>query len=96
MEISSKERKIIEKAAQPMNASVLIGGSGVTPEQIKHISLMFETHEVIKVKFNEFKDEKRELAETIAKGTDSTLVRIIGNVAIFYKMSLNKNVDHIL
>lgn len=96
MEISSKERKIIEKAAQPMNAAVLIGGSGVTPEQIKHISVMFETHEVIKVKFNEFKDEKRELAETIAKETDSTLVRIIGNVAIFYKMSLNENVDHIL
>ena len=37
------------------------------------------------MKFNEFKDEKKELARAIEEKTDSTLVRIIGNVAIFYK-----------
>lgn len=60
--------------------------------QSANISRIFRTlgevikiHELIKVKFNEFKDEKKELARAIEEKTDSTLVRIIGNVAIFYK-----------
>lgn len=96
MELTSKQRKILEKFAQPLSAGVLIGGGGVTPEQINHINMMFETHELIKVKFNEYKDEKRDLSEKIASETASTLVRIIGNVAIFYKESTKDNVEHLL
>ena len=42
-------------------------------------------HELIKVKFNEYKDEKKDLTNQLCAGTDATLVRIIGNVAILYK-----------
>ncbi len=85
IELTSKQRKILEKAAQPMSAIVIIGGAGVSEEQINQIKTVFKTHELIKIKFNEFKDEKKELSSSIAKETESTLVRIIGNVAIFYK-----------
>ena len=85
IELTSKQRKFLEKSAQPMSPLVLIGGAGVTEEQIKQIQAVIKIHELIKVKFNEFKDEKKELARAIEEKTDSTLVRIIGNVAIFYK-----------
>ena len=85
IELTSKQRKFLEKTAQPMSPLVLIGGAGVTEEQIKQIQTVIKTHELIKVKFNEYKDEKKSLADSIQKETDSTLVRIIGNVAIFYK-----------
>ena len=85
IELTSKQRKFLEKSAQPMSPLVLIGGAGVTEEQIKQIQAVIKIHELIKVKFNEFKDEKKELARAIEERTDSTLVRIIGNVAIFYK-----------
>ncbi len=85
IELTSKQRKFLEKSAQPMSPMVLIGGAGVTVEQIKQIQTVIKTHELIKVKFNEFKDEKRELAKEIEEQTASTLVRIIGNVAVFYK-----------
>lgn len=85
IELTSKQRKVLEKAAQPMSALVIVGGAGVSEEQIKQIQNVIKTHELIKVKFNEFKDEKKELSKMIEEQTDSTLVRIIGNVAIFYK-----------
>ena len=85
IELNSKQRKILEKSAQSLPALVIIGGVGVTDEQINQISTVIKSHELIKVKFNEYKDEKKPLSEQIAQKTDSVLVRIIGNVAIFYK-----------
>lgn len=85
IELTSKQRKVLEKNAQPLSPLVQIGGAGVTAEQEKQIERLLGEHELVKVKFNEFKDEKRELSEEIARKTDSTLVRIIGNVATFYK-----------
>ena len=85
IELTSKQRKVLEKNAQPLSPLVQIGGAGVTAEQEKQVERLLGEHELVKVKFNEFKDEKRELSEEIARKTDSTLVRIIGNVATFYK-----------
>jgi RNA-binding protein len=85
IELTSRQRKVLEKAAQPLSPLVLIGGAGVTEEQIKQIQTVIKSHELIKVKFNEFKEEKKELSISIAEQTDSTLVRIIGNVVILYK-----------
>lgn len=85
MELTSRQRKILEKAAHPLSAAVLVGGAGVTPGLCSQVSAALKTHEIIKVKFNEFKDEKIPLAEKIAQSTDSTLVRITGNVAVFYR-----------
>ena len=85
MEINAKQRKFLEKNAQGLNALVQVGGAGVTENQIAQISRLLEEHELIKVKFNEFKDEKRELSNEIAQKTDSKMVRLIGNVLILYR-----------
>jgi len=44
-----------------------------------------EDHELIKVKFIQSKEEKDDLARAAADKTGSVLVRIIGNVAIYYR-----------
>ena len=85
MDLTSKERKYLEKCAHSMEPLVIIGGAGLTEEQVKQIDSVLKSHELIKVKFNEFKDEKRELSEDMAQKTNATLVRIIGNVAILYR-----------
>ena len=91
MDINAKQRKFLEKNAQPLSALVQIGGAGVTENQIAQISRLLGEHELIKVKFNEFKDEKRELGAEIAKKTNSTLVRLIGNVLILYRPAKETN-----
>ncbi|MGI5058720.1 YhbY family RNA-binding protein [Treponema pectinovorum] len=87
IELTSKQRKLLEKAAQPMSALMIIGGSGLSEEQINQFQNIAKTHEIIKVRFNDFKDEKSDLSKDLEEKTDSTLVRIIGNVAIFYKQA---------
>jgi RNA-binding protein len=85
IELSSRQRKILEKHAQQLSPSVLIGQAGVSDQSVAQIDLMLKSRELIKIKFNEFKEEKRELSERISLSCHASLVRIIGHVAIFYR-----------
>ena len=91
IELSSKQRKILEKHAQPLNPVILIGGGGVTDAVIAQAEKAIAAQELIKIKFNEFKDEKKELSAQLAEGVKGTLVRIIGNVAIIYREAKEPN-----
>ena len=85
MEINAKQRKFLEKNAQPLNPLVQVGGAGVTENQLAQISRLLGEHELIKVKFNEFKDEKQELSAELSEKTGAIFVRLIGNVLILYR-----------
>ena len=91
MEINATQRKLLEKNAQPLSPLVQIGGAGVTENQITQISRLLDEHELIKIKFNEFKDEKRDLSTEITEKTDATFVRLIGNVLILYRPAKEPN-----
>lgn len=83
--LTSKERKLLEKKAHAIEPIVIIGQNGVTPTVIMQVKNALKTHELLKVKFNEFKDERFELADQIAAETDSVKVRLIGNILILFK-----------
>ena len=85
IDLNSKERKILEKAAHDLQPVVIVGGAGVTEGLVKMVDSSLAVHELIKVKFNEYKDEKVELVNQICNQVNATLVRIIGNVAILYR-----------
>lgn len=85
IELNSKQRKILEKAAHNLNPVVIIGSAGLTDGVIGMTDTTLAAHELIKVKFNEYKDEKKDLTQDLASKTNSTLVRLIGNVAILYR-----------
>ena len=85
MILNSKQRKILEKAAHDMQPVVIVGGAGVTDGVMKMIDDSLATHELLKVKFNEYKDEKVELTNDICVQCNAILVRIIGNIAILYR-----------
>lgn len=85
IELNSKQRKILEKAAHELQPVVIIGGAGVTDGVISMVQNSLKAHELIKIKFNEYKDEKFDLTNELCAKCDATLVRLIGNVAILYK-----------
>ena len=85
IDLNSKQRKILEKAAHDLQPVVIVGGAGLTDGVVQMTADTLAAHELIKVKFNEYKDEKQELTTELCARTDATLVRIIGNVAILYK-----------
>ena len=87
IELTSKQRKALEKIAHDIEPVVIIGAAGVTDGVIKMVQTSLDAHELIKIKFNEYKDEKTELTQKICTETDATLVRIIGNREILYKQA---------
>ena len=90
MELTSKQRKILEKAAHDLQPVVIVGGAGVTEGVISMVANSLKAHELLKIKFYEYKDEKVELTQDICSQCNATLVRIIGNVAILYKEAEKK------
>lgn len=90
MDINSKQRKLLEKHANTIEPVVIVGGAGVTDGVTEKVQQSLASHELIKIKFNEFKDEKHELTAGIVEATGAVLVRIIGNVAILYKAAEKK------
>ena len=85
IELTSKQRKNLEKLAHDLQPVVIVGGAGVTDGVISMVNNSLAAHELIKVKFNEYKDEIRELTTELCEKTDATLVRIIGFTVILFR-----------
>lgn len=85
IELTSKQRKNLEKIAHDLQPVVIVGGAGVTDGVVSMVKNSLAAHELIKVKFNEYKDEIRELTADLCEKTDATLVRIIGFTAILFR-----------
>ena len=83
--LNSKQRKLLEKAAHDLQPVVIVGGAGLTEGIISMAAATLASHELIKIKFNEYKEDKQAFTQQICDNTEATLVRIIGNVAILYK-----------
>jgi RNA-binding protein len=83
--LSNKQLAYLRSAAHHLNPTVMIGLQGLNDAVMTKINAELEAHELIKVKFLDFKDLKRELSASIAAQTNSVLVTIIGNIAILYR-----------
>ncbi len=72
-----------------MNPAVFIGQKGVTQALIEEVDTALEATELIKVKFNDFKekDQKNALIQAVAKATKSHVAGMIGHVAILYRQN---------
>ena len=79
------QRSYLSKKAHSLKPVVMIGGNGLTEAVIKAVDAELENHEMIKVKFVDHKETRRELAEELAEKTESHLVRVIGNMAVIYR-----------
>lgn len=89
--LTSKQRAYLMKLASDLDPVFQIGKSSLTPEGTAAISEAFNTRELIKISVlkNCF-DDPRELAQTVAERTKSTVVQVIGKKIVLYK----ENKDH--
>ncbi len=81
------QKKYLRGLAHDKKPLVFVGQKGVSATLIKAMDEALDAHELIKLKFNEFKekDQKKEVAEIIEKETLSEMVGMIGHMAIFYR-----------
>ncbi len=83
--LTSPQRKFLRSLAHHLDPIVLVGKQGVTDHLVASVDQALTAHELIKVRFNGHKDEKRALAEEIRERTGSEVAGILGHVAILYR-----------
>jgi RNA-binding protein len=81
------QKKFLKGLAHRLKPVVFIGQKGLTENLIGSIHQALDTHELIKVKFIEYKQKQQEaaLAEAVETEAGCLLVGLIGHVAIFYR-----------
>ena len=86
-ELQGYQRKYLRGLAHKLPAVVMVGHKGLSEALVKSTDEALTTHELIKIKFTDFKGkaEKADIASGLASATDSRLAGIIGHTAILYR-----------
>ncbi len=86
-ELSGFQKKYLRGLAHGAKPVVHIGHQGVTDAVIRAADDALATHELIKVKFVDFKEkaQKRAISGELEARTGADLVGMIGHVGIFYR-----------
>lgn len=75
----------LKAAAQLLKPLLKIGRDGVSPGFLAALDRALRDHELVKVRFEELKTEKKTLAPELAAQTGSRLVMRVGHVAVYYR-----------
>jgi RNA-binding protein len=83
--LSSAQVRALKAQAQRLKATFKVGKEGLSPRFLAALDEGFKHHELIKVKFDEFKEQKKELSPQLAEKSGSHLVTRVGNVVVLYR-----------
>jgi RNA-binding protein len=83
--LTSKQRINLKVLAHSLDPIVQIGKNGLTEQSLTTINKALADHQLIKIKFLDYKDEKSNFSTIIEKRTGATLIDVIGNVIILFK-----------
>lgn len=85
IQLTSAQKRKLKGLAQHLEPVLRVGKAGLSDAFLRSLDEALAIHELVKVKFAEFKDEKKELAPTLAGKTGSWLVAQVGNVVVLFR-----------
>lgn len=83
--LTNAQIRKFKAAAQLMDPMLKVGKSGLSDGFVRTVSEALDQHELVKIKFAEFKEQKKELAPLLAEKTGSHLVMRVGNVMVLHR-----------
>ncbi|MBI9031653.1 YhbY family RNA-binding protein [bacterium] len=87
MNLTGKQKAYLKKLVHATKPLVMIGGKGVSEQVIKAIDEELTLKELIKIKFSDFKEQKKEIFPQIAEQVDAIAIDLIGNIGILYRQN---------
>ena len=84
-QLNNTQKQHLRRLAHDLKPVVQIGKNGLTEQVHATVDQELSAHELIKVKFMDFRDAKRELTDDLVAASSSALIGLIGNVAILYR-----------
>ncbi len=83
--LSAAAKRELKAHAQKLEPVVKLGHGGMSEAFLKSMDAALATHGLVKMKFTDFKEERKTLAPVIAERTGSALLAQVGNVAVFFR-----------
>ena len=83
--MNSHTRNYLRKRAHELSPVVMVGKSGLDSRILQALDQALVSHELVKVKFVDNKESKREIAASMAESNGAELITVIGNVAVIYR-----------
>ncbi len=83
--LTNKQISQFKSAAQLMDASLKVGKAGLSDAFVRSVSEELDRHVLVKIKFADFKEEKKTLAPLLAEKTGSHLIMRVGNVMVLHR-----------
>lgn len=83
--LTNPQLRELKARAQLMKPTLKVGHDGLSDPFIAALDQALNHQDLVKVKFSDFKEQKKELAPQLASRTNSVLVMRVGNVAVLYR-----------
>jgi RNA-binding protein len=83
--LNNAQRRALKAQAQRLKAMLKVGKDGLSQPFLAALDAALKDHELVKVKFDSFKEEKKTLAPQLAERSGSDLVTRVGNVVVLYR-----------
>ena len=84
-DISNRELRALKARAQLLKPMLKMGKDGLSPAFLKELDTMLTHHDLVKVKFDEFKDQRKELGPQMAAGVSARIIMAVGHVVVLFR-----------
>src|ERR1700690_4327282 len=85
LSLTNPQVRDLKAQAQRLKATLKVGKEGLSPQFLAALDDALKHHELVKVKFDDFKEQKKELAQQLAEKSGSHLVTRVGNVVVLFR-----------
>ena len=85
--LSSSQRSYLRSQSHHLEPVVIIGKNGISDGSIETVNKALNARELIKIKFREYKDEKKSFSHQLAESTESHIVGTIGHTVILFRQN---------
>jgi RNA-binding protein len=83
--LTNSQIRAFKAQAQRLKATLKVGKEGLSPQFLAAVDEALKHSELIKIKFDNFKEQKKELAPQLAEKSGSHLVTRVGNVVVLFR-----------
>jgi RNA-binding protein len=85
LSLTNAQIRDLKAQAQRLKATLKVGKEGLSAQFLAALDGVLQHHELVKVRFDEFKEQKKKLVPQLAEKSGSHLVTRVGNVVVLYR-----------
>lgn len=84
-ELTNAQIREFKARGQLLKPTLKVGKEGLTPQFLAALDEALQHNKLLKVKFADLKEQKKELTPQLAEKTGSKLIMRVGNVVVLYR-----------